>query len=45
MVLENAKERLVVGDKFAEKRVGLFVVRGENVAFYGDMVDIERSRF
>ena len=37
LVLETAMERIVVGNLFAEKPLGLYVVRGENVVLLGEV--------
>eukprot|EP00761_Pharyngomonas_kirbyi_P013495 gb/GECH01013524.1/.p1 GENE.gb/GECH01013524.1/~~gb/GECH01013524.1/.p1 ORF type:complete len:146 (+),score=40.56 gb/GECH01013524.1/:1-438(+) len=37
IVLENCVERIVVGHKFGDIPLGLYIVRGENVAFLGDV--------
>lgn len=39
LVLETAMERIVVGNLFAEKPLGLYVVRGENVVLLGEVDD------
>lgn len=38
VVLENTFERIIVGDKWGEKRLGLFIIRGENVVLLGEIV-------
>lgn len=35
--LADAHERIVVGKEFADDPIGLYVVRGENVVFLGDI--------
>lgn len=37
LVLENARERIIVGSQFAEVPLGLHVVRGENVVLMGQV--------
>ena len=39
LVLESAIERIVVGTLYAELRLGLYVVRGENVVLLGEIDD------
>ncbi len=39
LVLETAIERIVVGYLYAEKPLGLYVVRGENVVLLGEIDD------
>jgi U6 snRNA-associated Sm-like protein LSm1 len=39
VVLENTYERIIVGDKWGEKRLGLFIIRGENVVLLGEIDD------
>jgi hypothetical protein len=38
LVLQDCIEREFVGTEYAEKRRGLFVVRGENVVFIAQLV-------
>jgi small nuclear ribonucleoprotein (snRNP)-like protein len=38
VVLEHALERVIVGKKFADVPLGLYVIRGENVVLLGQMV-------
>ena len=38
-MLETAIERIVVGNLYAEKPLGLYVVRGENVVLLGEIDD------
>ena len=38
IVLEEAVERVVVGKRFADVPLGLYVIRGENVVLLGQMV-------
>ena len=38
IVLEQAVERIVVGTRFADVPLGLYVIRGENVVLLGEMV-------
>lgn len=37
LVLETASERIIVGNLYAEKPLGLYVVRGENVVLLGEV--------
>lgn len=37
LILEDAKERIIVGKEFAEVPLGLYVVRGENVVLIGEV--------
>ena len=37
IVLENAKERIIVGQQFGEVQLGLYIVRGENVVLFGEL--------
>lgn len=39
LVLETATERIIVGNLYAEKPLGLYVVRGENVVLLGEIDD------
>lgn len=38
IVLEEAVERIIVGSKFADAPLGLYVIRGENVVLLGQVV-------
>ncbi len=38
LVLDQTVERIIVGNKFAEIKCGLFVIRGENVVHIGKVV-------
>ena len=38
VVLEEAVERIIVGKKFADVPLGLYVIRGENVVLLGPIV-------
>lgn len=38
VVLEHAFERVIVGKKFADVPLGLYVIRGENVVLLGQIV-------
>jgi len=38
LVLEHTIERIYVGREFAEKRLGLFLVRGDNIVLLGPVV-------
>lgn len=38
VMLEQTVERVVVGDKYCDKPLGLYVIRGENVVLLGTMV-------
>lgn len=38
LVLENTLERIYHGTVFAERRHGLFLIRGENVVLLGEIV-------
>ena len=38
IVLEEAQERVIVGKRFADVPLGLYVIRGENVVLLGTMV-------
>lgn len=38
IVLEQAQERVIVGKRFADVPLGLYVIRGENVVLLGTMV-------
>lgn len=38
LVLEDTYERIYHGNEFAEKHLGVFVVRGENVVLLGEIV-------
>ena len=38
VVLEEAVERVVVGKRYADVPLGLYVIRGENVVLLGQMV-------
>jgi len=38
IVLEKTVERIFVGNKYAEKSLGIFVIRGENVVLLGELV-------
>ena len=40
IVLEHAEERVVVGKRFADVPLGLYVIRGENVVLLGQIVRI-----
>ena len=37
IVLENARERIIVGKQFGERPIGLYIVRGENVVLFGEL--------
>jgi len=37
IVVENARERIIVGKQFGEKPIGLHIVRGENVVLFGEL--------
>jgi U6 snRNA-associated Sm-like protein LSm1 len=39
MVLEQAYERHIVHEKFADEQLGLFIVRGENLVLMGEIDD------
>ena len=39
LVLESAYERIIVENKYAEKFLGLYIVRGENVVLLGQIDD------
>lgn len=39
MALEDTVERIAVGDCFGDLPLGLYIVRGENVALMGEMDD------
>lgn len=36
--MENTIERIYVGEKFGDKKLGLFLIRGENVVLIGEIV-------
>jgi U6 snRNA-associated Sm-like protein LSm1 len=38
MVLQNTIERIFVGNQYFEKPIGLFIIRGENVLLFGQIV-------
>lgn len=38
IVLESAVERIVVGSRYADVPLGLYVIRGENVVLLGEVV-------
>ena len=38
IVLEEAVERLLVGKRFADMPLGIYVIRGENVVLLGQIV-------
>lgn len=38
VMLEQTVERVIVGDKYCDKPLGLYVIRGENVVLLGTMV-------
>ena len=38
IVLENAFERVIVGSKFGDVPLGLYVIRGDNMVLLGQMV-------
>ena len=38
MVLESARERHYVGNKYADIPLGLYIIRGENVVLLGELV-------
>lgn len=40
IVLEEAVERIIVGKRFADVPLGLYVIRGENVVLLGEMVRV-----
>ena len=40
IVLEQAVERIIVGKKFADVQLGLYVIRGENVVLLGQIVRV-----
>lgn len=42
VVMEGAYERIIVGDLYCDMRLGLYVVRGENVVLTGEL-DLERE--
>ncbi|KAL5495235.1 hypothetical protein ACEPAI_698 [Sanghuangporus weigelae] len=42
LVLEDTIERIYHGSEFAEKRVGLFIIRGENVVLLGE-IDLDQE--
>jgi U6 snRNA-associated Sm-like protein LSm1 len=42
LVLSGAKERIIVGEQYAEIPLGLHVVRGENVVLLGEL-DVARE--
>jgi len=37
IVLEDTKERIYLEDKYGEKNIGLYLIRGENVVLLGEM--------
>jgi len=37
IVLEDTKERIYMEDKYGEKNIGLYLIRGENVVLLGEM--------
>ena len=43
LVLEDTVERIYVGNTFAEKWCGLFLIRGENVVLLGEIVPSHSS--
>ncbi|KAK6941272.1 LSM domain, eukaryotic/archaea-type [Dillenia turbinata] len=42
VVLEGACERVIVGDLYCDIRLGLYVIRGENVVLIGEL-DLEKE--
>lgn len=42
LTVENTHERVIVGDKFADYPLGIYIVRGDNVVLLGE-VDEERN--
>jgi len=42
IVLENTWERIYMDDKYGEKNIGLYLIRGENVVLVGEM-DVEKD--
>eukprot|EP00164_Ancoracysta_twista_P009070 GFYU01013308.1.p1 GENE.GFYU01013308.1~~GFYU01013308.1.p1 ORF type:complete len:133 (-),score=25.16 GFYU01013308.1:605-1003(-) len=42
LVLENTIERVVSGEKFGDIPLGLYLIRGENVALIGEL-DLEKA--
>eukprot|EP00967_Tisochrysis_lutea_P157325 scaffold319029_cov40-Tisochrysis_lutea.AAC.1 len=43
VVLEHAFERVIVGKKFADVPLGLYVIRGENVVLLGQLVSWQQQ--
>ena len=43
LVLEDTVERIYHQDVFAEKKSGLYLIRGENVVLLGEVVRVARS--
>ena len=39
-MLEDTYERHVLGDLYADERLGLYVIRGENMVLLGELVSI-----
>ncbi|KAJ7540056.1 hypothetical protein O6H91_01G048000 [Diphasiastrum complanatum] len=37
LVLQNASERIIVGDLFCDLPLGLYIIRGENVVLLGEL--------
>lgn len=38
VVLEDTVERIFVGNKYCEKSLGIFIIRGENVVMLSEIV-------
>jgi U6 snRNA-associated Sm-like protein LSm1 len=38
IVLEQTVERIFIGNKYGEKSLGIFLIRGENVVILGEVV-------
>lgn len=37
IVLEDARERIIVGKCYSERQVGLQIIRGENIVLFGEL--------
>lgn len=40
IVLNQCRERRILGNKYAEEDLGLFIIRGENIVMIGGIVSI-----
>ena len=45
LVMQDAVERIFVGDVYGDKEVGIYIIRGENVVLLGEIVHLISKKY